>query len=319
MSKTHKKRDSFDDLKNVDKNKLEKNLSDLNVLISKVSQTVNKLYDERQALNLMSLAMTNDLENVEGLPEEQQKILDEVKNRQIKANELRKKRDNINSEIILPEQAILENLYMYYFRLTGEETDLRYPSLKKEIQMFSRFIELQEMFTQKLESSRCHNEYQQLMEEQLSTIEKLNVMRKDSGKTKLVLSKEKREVKSPLGFKIFKISKKISTNKSKLYTLKKKKSKIESILGKKKHHRRKYNIPDLSNIQEKISEGGSLSLDELGALLKHGKGIQEIEKSTQKTKNSEKEVKKQPRKRVQTSRGRRRGGPRDSSLRTDRD
>ena len=54
---------------------------------------------------------------------EQQKILFEVKNRQIKANELSKKRDKINSEIILPEQAILENLYMYYFRLTGEATD----------------------------------------------------------------------------------------------------------------------------------------------------------------------------------------------------
>ena len=319
MNQPHKKKDLFDDLKNLDKSKLEQKLSDLNVLISKISQTVNKLYDERQSLNLMSLAMTNDLENLEGLPEEQQKILFKVKNRQIKANELRKQRDKINSEIILPEQAILENLYMYYFRLTGEENDLRYPSLKKEIEMFSRFMELQEMFTQKLESTRCHNEYQILMGEQLSTIEKLNQIRKDSGKTKLVLSKEKREVKSPVGYKIFKISKKISSNKSKLYTLKKKKSKIESMLGKKKHHRRKYNIPDLSNIQEKISEGGSLSLDDLGALLKHGKGIQEIEKSAQKTKVTENKVKKQPRKRVQTSRGRRRGGPRDSSLRTDRD
>ena len=314
----NQKNDSSDDLKNLDKNKLEHKLSDLNFLINKISQTINKLYDERQSLNLMSLAMTNDLENIEGLPKDQQEVLIEVKNRQNKANELREQRDLINSKIILPEQAILENLYMYYFRLTGEENDLRYPSLKKEIEMFSRFLELQEMFTQKVESTRCHNEFQLLMEEQTSTIEKLNEMRKDSGKTKLVFSKGKKDKKSPVGFKIYKINKKISSNKKKLYALKQKKSKIESRLGKKKH-RRKYNIPDLSNIQEKISEGGTLSLDDLGALLKHGKGIQEIEKSTHKTKNVEKEIKAQPKRRVQTSRGRRRGGPRDSSLRNDRD
>ncbi len=319
MSRSHKKNDSSEDLKKLDKVKLEKKLSDLNVLINKISQTVNKLYDERQSLNLMSLAMTNDLENIEGLPEEQKNILLEVKNRQIEADGLRKKRDRINSQIILPEQAILENMYMYYFRLTGEENDLRYPSLKKEIEMFSRFMELQSMFIQKLESTRCHNEYQLIMETQLATIEKLNKMRRDSGKTKLTLSKKMKENKSPVGFKIYNINRKISSNKTKLFNLKKKKSKLESLLGKKKYRKKKYNIPDLSNLQEKISEGGSFSLDDLGTLLKHGKGIQEIEKSSQKIKNNEKEIKKQPRKRVQTSRGRRRGGPRDSSLRTDRD
>ena len=77
-------------------------------------------------------------------------------------------------------------------------------------------------------------------------------------------------------------------------------------------------MPDLSSIQERISEGGSMSLDDLGALLKHGKGIQDIEKTIPKSKNSEKRTKATPRKRVETSRGRRRAGPRDTSLKNDR-
>ena len=39
-------------------------LSDLNVSITKISQNVSKLYDERKSLNLMSLAMSNDLDNI---------------------------------------------------------------------------------------------------------------------------------------------------------------------------------------------------------------------------------------------------------------
>ena len=61
-------------------------LSDLNVSITKISQNINKLYDERKSLNLMSLAMNNDLDNIKGLPEEQQKILIEVQERQKEAN-----------------------------------------------------------------------------------------------------------------------------------------------------------------------------------------------------------------------------------------
>jgi len=144
----------------VETEKKDTKLSDLNVSITKISQNISKLYDERKSLNLMSLAMSNDLDNIKGLPEEQQKILIEVQERQKEANKLRKMRDEINSNIILPEQAILENLYLYYYRLTGEESDLRYPTLKKESEMFSRFLELQQMFTQKIKSTQYHNQFQ---------------------------------------------------------------------------------------------------------------------------------------------------------------
>ena len=298
--------------------KLETKLSDLKVSITKISQNVSKLYDERQSLNLMSFAMNDNLEKIQGLTEEQQEILVEVQNRQKEANKLREMRDKINSDIILPEQAILENLYLYYYRLTGEEADYRYPTLKKEAEMFSRFMELQQMFTQKLKSTEHHNKYQLLMNKQLSTIDELNEIRNKSGNTKLVISKENRDSKSPVGFKIYKINKKIASYKHKLHGLKKERAKIEASLGKKGSRRKKYNLPDLSSIQEKISEGGSVTLDDLGALLKHGKGIEEIENAVTKSKNIEKEVKVIPRKRVQTSRGRRRAGPRDTSLKNDR-
>ncbi|MBJ24377.1 MAG: hypothetical protein CMB64_06880 [Euryarchaeota archaeon] len=304
--------------KQKNKEKIESEYKELNVQITKISQNVNRLYDERQSLNLMSLAMNNNLENIQGLPKDQQEILVEVQERQKKANELRELRDKINSDIILPEQAILENLYLYYYRLTGEENDLRYPSLKKEAEMFSRFLELQQMFTLKLKSTEYHQEYQQLMKEQLSTIEKLNEIRKKSGKEKLQVSSKNKNNNSPVGYKIFKINKKISTNKRKLNELRKKKSKLEFSLGKRTSNKRKYKVPDLSSIQDKISEGSSISLNDLSTLLKHGKGIENLEKSNQKSKNSEKQVKNIPRRKVQTSRGRRRAGPRDSSLKNDR-
>ena len=83
-----------------DKEKLEAKLSELNVTISNISQEIRKLKDERQSLNLMSFAMTNDLENIQGLPEEQQNILLEVQSRQKEANKLREMRDEIYTYII---------------------------------------------------------------------------------------------------------------------------------------------------------------------------------------------------------------------------
>ncbi|MAK05311.1 MAG: hypothetical protein CMA03_05450 [Euryarchaeota archaeon] len=309
--------DKPDKKESKDTRKMDSKLSDLNISITNISQEINKLYDERKSLNLMSLAMSNDLENIKGLPEEQQKILVEVQKRQEEANELRRMRDEINSNIILPEQAILENLYLYYYRLTGEESDLRYPSLKKEAEMFSRFLELQKMFIQKVKSTEYHIAFQGLMNEQFSTIDELNKIRKKSGKSEINVSK-KIDSKNPIGFKIFKINKKIASNKRKMNQLKKERSKLESKLGRKGHRKKKYNVPNLSSIQDRISEGGSLSLDDLGALLKHGKGIQEIEETVQKRKNAKKQIKNAPKRRIQTSRGRRRAGPRDTSLKQDR-
>tara|TARA_B100000131_G_C18107361_1_gene608395 strand:- start:1555 stop:2490 length:936 start_codon:yes stop_codon:yes gene_type:complete len=309
--------DKPDKKESKDTRKMDSKLSDLNISITNISQEINKLYDERKSLNLMSLAMSNDLENIKGLPEEQQKILVEVQKRQEEANELRRMRDEINSNIILPEQAILENLYLYYYRLTGEESDLRYPSLKKEAEMFSRFLELQKMFIQKVKSTEYHIAFQGLMNEQFSTIDELNKIRKKSGKSEINVSK-KIDSKNPIGFKIFKINKKIASNKRKMNQLKKERSKLESKLGRKGHRKKKYNVPNLSSIQDRISEGGSLSLDDLGALLKHGKGIQEIEETVQKSKNAKKQIKNAPKRRIQTSRGRRRAGPRDTSLKQDR-
>ena len=309
--------DKPDKKESKDTRKMDSKLSDLNISITNISQEINKLYDERKSLNLMSLAMSNDLENIKGLPEEQQKILVEVQKRQEEANELRRMRDEINSNIILPEQAILENLYLYYYRLTGEESDLRYPSLKKEAEMFSRFLELQKMFIQKVKSTEYHIAFQGLMNEQFSTIDELNKIRKKSGKSEINVSK-KIDSKNPIGFKIFKINKKIASNKRKMNQLKKERSKLESKLGRKGHRKKKYNVPNLSSIQDRISEGGSLSLDDLGALLKHGKGIQEIEETVQKSKNAKKQIKNPPKRRIQTSRGRRRAGPRDTSLKQDR-
>ena len=309
--------DKPDKKESKDTGKMDSKLSDLNISITNISQEINKLYDERKSLNLMSLAMSNDLENIKGLPEEQQKILVEVQKRQEEANELRRMRDEINSNIILPEQAILENLYLYYYRLTGEESDLRYPSLKKEAEMFSRFLELQKMFIQKVKSTEYHIAFQGLMNEQFSTIDELNKIRKKSGKSEINVSK-KIDSKNPIGFKIFKINKKIASNKRKMNQLKKERSTLESKLGRKGHRKKKYNVPNLSSIQDRISEGGSISLDDLGALLKHGKGIQEIEETVQKSKNAKKQIKNAPKRRIQTSRGRRRAGPRDTSLKQDR-
>lgn len=304
--------------KEKEKEKKEIELKELNIQITKVLQDINELYDERQSLNLMSIAMNNDLVNIQGLPKEQQDILIQVQERQKKANEFRKLRDEINSKVILPEQAILENLYLYYYKLTGEENDLRYPSLKKETEMFSRFLELQQMFIQKLKSTEYHLEFQKVMKEQLSTVELLNEMRKKSGKEKLQISSKNRNNNSPVGYKIFKINKKIASNKRKLDILRKKKSKLEKELGKKSSYKKRYKVPDLSSIQEKISEGTSISLNDLSTLLKHGKGIKTIEKNVIKSKNIEKQTRTNSRRKVQTNRGRRRAGPRDSSLKNER-
>ena len=45
----------------VETEKKDTKLSDLNVSITKTSQNISKLYDERKSLNLMSLAMSQSI------------------------------------------------------------------------------------------------------------------------------------------------------------------------------------------------------------------------------------------------------------------
>ena len=45
------------------------------------------------------------------------------------------------------------------------------------------------MLTQKIKSTQYHNQFQELMSEQLSTIDKLNEIRKKSGNSKISISR----------------------------------------------------------------------------------------------------------------------------------
>ena len=85
------------------------------------------------------------------------------------------KRDKINSDIILPIHMIEDELSKVYNRLTEELDIHRVPSLGKEKEQFSWFMELQAMHGKAREASELHHRFIELVKEQKEEIKKLKI------------------------------------------------------------------------------------------------------------------------------------------------
>ena len=303
-------KDRTSNLKGTDPAELERRLGELRSEQAGLNQEIQALHDERQSLRLMSSVLMGGREQLDQLPEAQRKALQELRERQSEIDALRAGRDEINRNVVLPEQAILENLYMYYFRLTGEEPELRYPSLKKEIEMFRRFHELQAMYFRKVEGTVLHNRYQALLKEHLSSIEQLEVTLQKGDSAKLLRNIDLKKVSGPLEFKLKKLGSRLYRRQQVMRKVKRERGHIESFLGKGRGSRGRYKVPDLSQVQKKISQGESLSLDDLGALLRGGGLDKLVSAGADDARQKVARPGATGRSQVKTSRGKRRGGPR---------
>ena len=164
----HDLRDKNDDLV---KNMLEKTKAEMDA----VDRRIDALESERQSTLRMAKAMRGVIEETADLRKEHKAIINGLKSRNKEIDEIRAKRDKINSDIILPIHMIEDELSKVYNRLTEELDIHRVPSLAKEKEQFSWFMELQAMHGKAREASELHHRFIELVKEQKDEIKKLKI------------------------------------------------------------------------------------------------------------------------------------------------
>ena len=164
----HDLRDKSDDLV---KNMLEKTKAEMD----SVDKLIDALESERQSTLRMAKAMRGVIEETSDLRKEHKAVIMALKSRNLEIDDIRKKRDKINSDVILPIHMIEDELSKVYTRLTEELDIHRVPSLNKEKEQFSWFIELQAMHGKAREASELHHRFIELVKQQKEEIKKLKI------------------------------------------------------------------------------------------------------------------------------------------------
>jgi len=164
----HDLRDKSDDLV---KNMLEKTRAEMDSL----DKRIDALEAERHSTLRMAKAMRGVIEETADLRKEHKSIIIGLKGRNSEIDEIKKKRDKINSDVILPIHMIEDELSKVYSRLTEELDIHRVPSLKKEIEQFSWFMELQAMHGKAREASELHQRFIEMVKQQKEEIKKLKI------------------------------------------------------------------------------------------------------------------------------------------------
>jgi len=180
--------DLFHDLRNLPikdvENKRTKIQGEINALETKI-----KAFEEEKSVSIrLANAMKGIIEETSDIRSEHKSIHIGLKERSKEIRDLKKERDLINSNIVIPLKYIEEQLAKVYKRLTNE-LNVRYiPSLDKEISDFSWFFELQEMHKKAKDAENLHNKYVELSKQQHEDIKKLELFetKHDEVTTKLL-------------------------------------------------------------------------------------------------------------------------------------
>ena len=167
--------DIFHDLRDksteVVQSMLEKTRGEMDAL----DRRIDALEVERQSNLRMARAMRGVIEETSDLRKEHKAIIVGLKGRNAEIDEVKKKRDKINSDVILPIHMIEDELSKVYSRLTEELDIHRVPSLRKEKEQFSWFMELQAMHGKAREASELHQKFIELVTLQKEEIKKLKI------------------------------------------------------------------------------------------------------------------------------------------------
>ncbi len=167
--------DIFHDLRDKSTESVQSMLEKTRGEMDALDRRIDALEVERQSNLRMARAMRGVIEETSDLRKEHKSIIVGLKGRNAEIDEVKKKRDKINSDVILPIHMIEDELSKVYSRLTEELDIHRVPSLRKEKEQFSWFMELQAMHGKAREASELHQKFIELVTLQKEEIKKLKI------------------------------------------------------------------------------------------------------------------------------------------------
>lgn len=183
--------DLFHDLRKLPDHSVKQMREKVSAELESIEIRISALDEEKKSSIRMANAMRGVVDETSELRKEHKTIISGLGARSKKINSKKKERDTINQNIILPKHMIEEELLVVYNRLT-EEVDIHsVPSLKRERDQFSWFLELQAMHAKSIEATQLHEEFIDLVKLQKSEIKKMKIYEtKHDEATEKLLSEE---------------------------------------------------------------------------------------------------------------------------------
>ena len=323
--------DLFHDLRQTSADEIATRLETLRSELNTVEEQIRDLVTERQSSKELLDLLRGGLRETRNVKSDRQQILSELRPLSMKVQELREVRDGINQRIAIPTKRIHQEMVRIFEKLSAEVDVFNAPNLGVEKGDFAYFFELQAMYEASLQSNVAHQEFIRLRREQNEEYRALKKTKKREVDVLVELVAKNPALEgvhlNPKTVKEFQknaklLQRSINEQYSAKHELRREIGRLEAwqrISSKKQRNnrdrsnrpspRRRPSAPNvnINEVREKASSGGTISLNELDALLSKG-GIASIGNSgKQKPQQKQRQSKKRSSRRIDIREGRTRG------------
>ena len=289
------RRKMWGDLEGLDSEEITRIVKEKKILLRTIDEQIRDLQSERKEQVHIVNALRSAVVGFENSDSGRKRLLAEFHSSRKSAQKQRQKRDSINESVPPPSKILEEWLSDTFDSLTRIDNDLTsVPMLNPELTAFSRFFEIQASIKRKREAEKAHSKYIKKVVEMRKISSKLDQNKEVSNKVVSELKQNVEIEEDKVSRKeIRRISKRISSIDNKIESIKENvKSERKELKRLEKFSRISSSRRDFSSIDDIrgiAAKGGSLSTDELGALLESG-GLSSIsEKKVSESKKSKEE------------------------------
>jgi len=264
----------------MDSHMIEEMLREVKANLRAMEQQHSSIKDERRQQVEIVTAMRAALRNRSDMSAERRALIDEMTKTRKEAEAARRIRDSINRDIPPLLEQIVEQMHHLHRGLTQMHNDLReIPRFGLEREMFRRFFEHQQMYLRKKKAEDAH-QTQRDCSLRMREIGKLLDSSKEASE-KVVedgLADVPHANSEDAGWKaVQRISNRIEEidslskeQRRNLRGMRRERGRLEAFLRLQESGRLLTREESFEEVQERALEGGSLTLDDLGALLDRG-------------------------------------------------
>jgi len=279
----------WSDLEKFDADGISRIINERKVLFRSFEGQIRELQSERKEQVHIVKSLRSAIVGFENSGSGRKKLLREFHVSRKEAQRHREMRDAINKCVPPPSKILEEWLNETYGSLTIIDNDLTsVPMLNPELSAFSRFFEIQSSIKKKREAENAHSDYISKVSEMRIISSKLDQNKEEVDKVVSEL-KDKAEIGGDRVSRkeISKVSKRISSIDEKIDTLKvdvkKERKELKRLEKFSRISSGRGGISSIEDIRGIAAKGGSLSTEELGALLESGgfSSISETKKDIQ--------------------------------------
>ena len=297
--KNEQPEDLFHDLRTQKDHEIQSRLDTVTAEIGTLTTRMDALESERASAIRMARAMRGIIEETGDIRKKHKDTIGGIRKRGKEIDGVRKKRDLINRNVVIPVHMIEEEILKVYTRLTAVIEHEKVPSLNREKDWFRLFFELQQMHIKACEAGELHKEFITLSKAQRQDISLLRDFESEHDDvTKTLLDEEvllKEEDVSKSGMKSWdkranSIMRVLRQRRNQMHSLRREKGRIEAWMrmGAKRSNerkgvprgksqgagnRREYRGPskaEKEEIRKKAASGATISLGDLDTLLSSG-------------------------------------------------